>query len=341
LHDHQNEEGTSETLAPEGEDNPSQWLKTERRPANSQQPFKNYLQANGYSISTIKGHIGNVENLTKWSEKQSIEVENISYPDLMAYVQYLNNKGTGKGIISKYIRSIKHYFNHLVKEEITESNPALNIQIKGIKRKMVYDILKPVELEALYHKFITTDPETHPRDNTKTRKLKSPNHQKQKVMVGLLIYQGVTAGELAALKTEDVKLREGMVYIPSSRRSNERELKLEAVQILEMQEYLIKTRPEILQITNKSTEQLFASTSSSPKLHNAISSLTQLIKKQNPRIDDLQQIMASVIVKWLNQYNLRQAQYMAGHRFVSSTEKYKQSNLEDLKEDINKFHPTI
>lgn len=58
------------------------------------------------------------------------------------------------------------------------------------------------------------------------------------------------------------------------------------------------------------------------------------------RIQDSQPLRASIIVKWLNPYNLRQVQYMTGHRFVSSAEKYKQSDLEDLKEAINKFHST-
>jgi integrase/recombinase XerD len=254
----------------------------------------------------------------------------------MAYVQHFNKKGTGKGTVSKYIRSIKHYFNYLIKEEITESNPALNIQIKGIKRKMVYDILKSIELEAIYHKFISTEEEV----SIKTQRLKPLSYQMQKVMLGLLIYQGVRSKELINLKPEDVKLREGMIYIPGGRRSNERELKLEAVQILEMQEYLTKTRAEILQITNKESTQLFISSGTSNNLYNTINKFTQTIKSQTGRIQDLQQIRASVIVKWLNHYNLREVQHMAGHRFVSSTERYKQSDLEDLKEAINKFHPT-
>jgi len=30
---------------------------------------------------------------------------------------------------------------------------------------------------------------------------------------------------------------------------------------------------------------------------------------------------------------------MAGHRFISSTEAYLINDLEDLQEDINKYHP--
>jgi integrase/recombinase XerD len=30
---------------------------------------------------------------------------------------------------------------------------------------------------------------------------------------------------------------------------------------------------------------------------------------------------------------------MAGHRWVSSTERYQQNNLEDLQKEINRYHP--
>jgi integrase/recombinase XerD len=46
-----------------------------------------------------------------------------------------------------------------------------------------------------------------------------------------------------------------------------------------------------------------------------------------------------VITHWLKNYNLRQVQYMAGHKYVSSTERYQQNTLEDLQKEINRYHP--
>ena len=50
-------------------------------------------------------------------------------------------------------------------------------------------------------------------------------------------------------------------------------------------------------------------------------------------------LRASVIVKWLKMYNLRKVQYLAGHRYISATESYKQNEMEGLTEEVNKFHP--
>lgn len=63
------------------------------------------------------------------------------------------------------------------------------------------------------------------------------------------------------------------------------------------------------------------------------------LKQMSSKIKSLDQVRASVIVHWLKLYNLRKVQVMAGHRYISSTESYKANNLDDLKEDIAKYHP--
>ena len=51
------------------------------------------------------------------------------------------------------------------------------------------------------------------------------------------------------------------------------------------------------------------------------------------------QIRSSVITEWLRKNNLRQVQYMAGHKYVSSTERYQCNNLDDLQNELQQHHP--
>lgn len=51
------------------------------------------------------------------------------------------------------------------------------------------------------------------------------------------------------------------------------------------------------------------------------------------------QIRSNVITHWLKSYNLRQVQYMAGHKHVSSTEHYQLNNLDNLQSKLEKYHP--
>jgi integrase/recombinase XerD len=62
------------------------------------------------------------------------------------------------------------------------------------------------------------------------------------------------------------------------------------------------------------------------------------VKRKNKVVVNAKQLRASVIVKWLKMYNLRKVQYLAGHRYSSSTEAYQQNDMEGLSEEVNKFH---
>ena len=65
----------------------------------------------------------------------------------------------------------------------------------------------------------------------------------------------------------------------------------------------------------------------------------QRLQKKEPELQAAHQIRASVITHWLKQYNLREVQYMAGHKHVHSTEAYQQNDTESLQQDIDRFHP--
>ena len=104
-------------------------------------------------------------------------------------------------------------------------------------------------------------------------------------------------------------------------------------------EYTLKIRAELLAESNKETDLLFTSKGAGNHLQNAIQKLLQKLKKKHKEIESLKQIRASVITHWVKNYNLREAQYFAGHRYVSSTEAYLINGLDDLQEEIEKYHP--
>ena len=58
------------------------------------------------------------------------------------------------------------------------------------------------------------------------------------------------------------------------------------------------------------------------------------IKKTNPKMASWKIIRSTVIAEWLKTHDVRVVQYMAGHRYVSSTERYKVANLREFKESL-------
>ena len=69
------------------------------------------------------------------------------------------------------------------------------------------------------------------------------------------------------------------------------------------------------------------------------SQIIKKLKRTNQKVKNVNQIRTPVITNWLKQYNLRKVQVLAGHRFISSTERYVEDDLENLQEVINNFHP--
>ena len=68
--------------------------------------------------------------------------------------------------------------------------------------------------------------------------------------------------------------------------------------------------------------QLFISINGSENIKNSLLQLFKSIRKTNPAIQNPKQIRASVIIDRLRSSNLRQVQYFAGHKYISSTERY-------------------
>ncbi len=177
--------------------------------------------------------------------------------------------------------------------------------------------------------------------------------KRNKIILGLLIYQGLTTEELHQLEPDHLRLKQGKITVPGNRRRNSRILDLKPFQILELHEYINETRLAILsEITtpkparkpnklNKTRlkDQLLVSINGSENIKNSLLHLFKAIRKTFPDIQNPKQIRASVIIAWLKTYNLRQVQYFAGHKYISSTERYQLNNLDSLKSKLEKCHP--
>lgn len=290
--------------------------------------YKEYLQKEGYTSRTVQTKKREAEQFTKWCKRQSTTPMEIDYKTCLKYIKYLTRKGNSKKTINHKLGSLKSYFNYLIIEAYRSDNPIENTNVKGVKRIVHYNLLEADELEDLYYSF-------------ETENIKDPYHRltakRNRVIVGLMVYQGLKTTELIKLETNDLELYKGKVYIKSGRKSNARTLELKSWQVIELLEYVKETRETIKSRKNIESERLFIPNNA--RLGNTIMYILKKLKKTNNKVSKSNQIRASVITNWLKQYNLRQAQYLAGHRYISSTERYLQDDLESLHEIVNNFHP--
>jgi site-specific recombinase XerD len=306
-------------------------MKQESLVKTSIESFVEYLKQQRFSNSTLKSSKVTIRLYLKWVEKERMESEQVSYQGLMGYMKSCGNKGASQRTIQHYMNTIRHYYDHLEEGGKVSVNPATGIEVKGVKRKMLYHILEPHELHQLYNQY--------PSESLRDRR--------NKVMLGLLVYQGIRTEELARLTTNEVKLREGKLDVLGSRKNNGRMLQLESHQVMDMYDYSLQVRPKLMKMepkrktqTKVETDQLFIGEGGNcSSLSNFMTQLMIKVRKINPSVKNAKQIRASVITKWVKQNNLRKAQYLAGHRYISTTESYLQNDMEGLKEEVDKFHP--
>jgi site-specific recombinase XerD len=300
--------------------------------------YKNYLIAKGYSTDTTKGMLNTTNKFLMWINEQTIEIATINYNDITAFIKLNQSRGIKARTTQIIVIHVKHYLNYLVEAGILSSNPALALKLKNTKRKTVYDILSLEELETIYKTYKSELPS---EDKAPPQTLNKLARKRNKIVLGLLIYQGIATEDIKNLEIKHLELREGKITIPGTKRSNERILKLESHQIFDLYDYVNGVRKEILNLTKKQSTSLFISIGTGSKLQNSIQKLVDEIRENNKNVSSLDQVRASIITNWLKQYNKRKVQYMAGHRYVSSTEHYEANNIDSLQEDIQRFYPVF
>lgn len=293
--------------------------------------FKTYLYQQRLRDSTANGHVQNVGYFLKWIEASGLqEPENISYNDLLNYVQYEQQRNLDVATINLRISSISKYFEFLKVEGTINRNPARTLRIKGKAKTVIQNPLKYDELLNLYNGYKELQKQSLHQVKTDLA------HQRNIIIVGLMIWQGLHSGELEKLEVNHINLNEGIIYIPSTARSNSRTLKLSTQQILMLHSYIHGgTRDKLTPIAIRAkADRLIPG-----NLHNIVNLLTEELKGINPQIKNALHIRSSVILHWLRQHNKRQVQYMAGHRHISSTEKYEVQELQTLTDQLAKHHP--
>jgi integrase/recombinase XerD len=193
-------------------------------------------------------------------------------------------------------------------------NPASGLYLKGKKLGIPSNLLDKEELQKLYENYQVYDLRT----------------ARNRVILNLIINQGLTTGEIRALEPIHLKLKSGTIGIQGSRHSNGRTLKLEANQIIELQEYLNETRPEILKPSKENVyrsgrkvkqpdfktleRQLFISLNGAVNIKNSLLHFVAALKRLNENVRDLRQLRQSVITEWLKTEDVRKVQHKAGHQ---------------------------
>jgi integrase/recombinase XerD len=280
-----------------------------------------YLAGQQLADSTAKNYARNAERFAAWCKAEGIAPRAATYSDVVHYLSTLRLAGRTKQL---HLTAIRYLMAWQREHGRRGDNPAEAVELRGLKRRLPHALLAEEQLWHLY------------RDQPTA----TAAERRDREMLGLMALQGLQVGEVKKLCLEDLNLERATVAVPSCRRSVPRLMKLEAEQIVPLVRYVESARPQLIEATGQ-TEALFLSSKGrGPKaLQNVLMQLAYRLRDEYSFFERLEQLRASRIALWVEQHGLRKAQHLAGHRHVSSTERYQRATLEALKRSVEQHHP--
>ena len=310
--------------------------------------FISYLESKNLAPSSITHYVRELALFLAWIDEEEIQ---ITKPDILNYLEHLKNKRNLQNISrSRILNSLNHYFTFLAKKEEIASNPCSFLKIRGTKRKSLFRIYTSEELTGLYDTFYLLFVRTYDDSHIPKNQRKQSNLSKERnaVILNILIHQGIRTREINTIELNDLDLMSATLKIRGAKQGKERTLTLEATQIGVLMNYLQNIRPELLEYHKEESEKLFLTLPDYSKQKTESTNIMHIFKplvKHMKSIDknflSFEQIRTSIITNWLKVHGLRKTQVMAGHRQISTTEKYKTNDLQQLTDDISKLHPFL
>ena len=256
------------------------------------------------------------------------KAETAQYKDILDYVGHLRkNENLQPKTIRQYLNGAKIYYHYLLEIGKRNDHPCSELYLKDkINKQIKVDILYSAETLEKYLESHKNDPKLVRRRN--------------EVIIGLLIYQGLTVGEICTLQIEDINLEKAEITIKTNEKPT-RILPLQAKQILLFLNYLKEDKPKLIQHlqSEKPIKTLITGKFEEKVRPNVIN---KMINEHLPKNQQLQpiKIRQSVIANLLKKENdTRIVQVFAGHKRASTTILYKQTELEILQNAINLYHP--
>jgi integrase/recombinase XerD len=248
------------------------------------------------------------------------------YKDILSYIGALRTRYTNASTLNRILCSIKAYYDYLCASGQRPDNPAKSILLKDPRSRdiQLQDLFTMEELEVLLNR-----PERY--SNLVSR---------NKVLMGLLIYQALYPVEMEALRIDDMNLEAGRIRVSGTAKTNGRELSLKPGQILLLYTYLREVRPRLLK--GGTSDRLLIGQRGEPM---TAEDITKQVKRSGKglypgRMVNAQTIRQSVIAQLLKEgHSLSVVQAFAGHKYPSTTERYRQSEIDTLKAAIEKYHP--
>jgi integrase/recombinase XerD len=285
--------------------------------------LQNYLHER-FAKRTAHGYQLMIENYCQ----QVNDPTQAKYKDVLNYLEKERSKGRKANTLLTYVAAIKVYYDWLKKTGKRKDHPCKHMRLKDRidHRVNVQDLFSSTELDLLMEQ--------------PTREIKKLPRiaLRDKLILSLLVYQGLTTKNIINIELKDLNLEQATIYIKGETTLNERTLELHPKQIMLINKYLNEERTTL----NRSNSGKLILTRRYQAergcgVHDVVKVYKHLFKDKTLTPLAIRQSVIANLLK--AQKDIRAVQVFAGHKSPMTTERYQQTGIEELTAAVLKYHP--
>ena len=274
------------------------------------------------SANTVSSYLRDIHQFAEYLSAQAgIPPEKAEQETIRGCMAWLQERGKSAASITRFLASLKSFYNYLLSRNVIKSNPAKGISTVKSERKYP-NILTSKEVELFLEQPQCTDAKGY-RDHA---------------MLELLYATGIRVSELISLNISDLNLSAGFVRCTSKGR--ERIIPMYRTAVKALQDYVRNVRPQI--IADGEEEALFVNMNGERMSRQGFWKIIKYYQEKAGIQKDItpHTLRHSFAVHLLeNGADLRSIQEMLGHADISSTQIYTHVIKNQLKDVYRKAHP--
>ena len=274
------------------------------------------------SQNTISSYLRDVTQFSDYLwEYQSCDLKRAKPEMVQAYMDWMQGHGKSAASVTRFLASVKSFYNYLLSRDVVKINPAKGITAAKAERKYP-EILTSKEVELFLDQPRCVDAKGF-RDHA---------------MLELLYATGIRVSELISMDLDDLNLAAGFIRCES--KGKERIIPLYNTAVKALQDYVRDIRPQL--IADSEETALFVNMNGERMSRQGFWKIIKYYQEKAGIEKDItpHTLRHSFAVHLLeNGADLRSIQEMLGHADISSTQIYTHVVKRQLKDVYQKAHP--
>ena len=289
-----------------------------------QESFINFLKyEKRYSPHTVKAYEKDLDQFVNFCTKVvgDFNVNNVDLKLLRSWVVELMEQNYSTRSVSRMVTAVKSFYNYLLREQLVNTNPAVNVPLPKIRKKLPHF----VEENSLAHLL---------NDDLFDKGFRG---QRDKLIISLFYGTGMRLAELINLKDRDFNVAETQIKV-LGKRNKERIIPYPREISHLLEEYLTVRNKEVV----SNTEFLFV-TEKGKQIYEKLvyrvvkSNLAKVtsLEKKSPHV--LRHTYATHLLN--NGADLNAVKELLGHANLAATQVYTHTTFEKLQQSYKQAHP--